>query len=352
VRRGPPTDEPVPRYQPGPEDDFGPATTYLTPPLNLHVPPVRWRAAIQLDDGMWVNAEYLYERGLPSWMTTVLYQEALVLALVILFIVPGIGFATRRLSEIARAADKLGRGEETAELSETGTREMRHVTQAFNQMSLRLRRFVQGRTQMLAGISHDMRTPITGLRLRTELVDDEENRDRMLALIDDMHHLTESTLALARDESFTEKSDIIDVSALTGNICDDLQDAGIDVTLDALPGINLMCRPHSLRRAIRNLAENGAKYGERSRIRLENDHESVRIIVDDDGPGIPEEKIEQAFQPFVRLEGSRSRATGGSGLGLAITRSIVRNHGGEIVLMNRPGGGLRATITLPRARTA
>jgi signal transduction histidine kinase len=201
---------------------------------------------------------------------------------------------------------------------------------------------------MLAGISHDLRTPITGLRLRAELVDDEQNRERMLSLIDDMHHLTEATLRLARDDSFTEKSDTIDLSALVEGIVDDLTDVGIEVAADVKPGIYIMCRPHSLTRAIRNLAENGAKYGQRSRILLEEDSGNVRIIVDDDGPGIPEEKIEKAFQPFVRLEESRSRDTGGSGLGLAITRSIVLNHGGEVTLANRPEGGLRATITLPK----
>jgi signal transduction histidine kinase len=345
-----PSLDPLRRYTPEPEDDYGPATSLLPPPPTMHVPPVRWRMSIQLNDGVWLNAEYLYERGLPSWMKTVMYQNGLTFALMILFTVPGIGYATYRLSDLARAADKLGRGEEVPPLVETGSREIRRVTQAFNQMSLRLRRFVQGRTQMLAGISHDLRTPITGLRLRTELVDDEQNRDRMLALIDDMHHLTEATLRLARDDSFTEKSDTIDVSALLGGIVDDLTDVGIDVTADVKPGIYVMCRPHSLRRAIRNLAENGAKYGQRSRIFLEEDSESVRIIVDDDGPGIPEDKIEKAFQPFVRLEESRNRDTGGSGLGLAITRSIILNHGGEVTLANRPEGGLRATIILPKSK--
>ncbi|MGE4063181.1 MAG: ATP-binding protein [Rhodospirillaceae bacterium] len=347
-----PIDQPMPRFKPPPEDDYGPATTYLTPPSYIRVPPVRWRMAVKLENGLWLNAEYLYERGLPAWMKTVMYQNGVILALMILFVIPGIGFATRRLSELARAADKLGRGEDVPPLAENGTREIRRVTQAFNQMSLRLRRFVQGRTQMLAGISHDLRTPITGLRLRAELVDDEQNRDRMLGLIDDMHHLTEATLRLARDESFTEKSDTIDLSALVGGIADDLADVGIDVSADVRPGIYVMCRPHSLRRAIRNLAENGAKYGQRSRISLEEDAEAVRIMVDDDGPGIPEDKIEKAFQPFVRLEESRSRDTGGSGLGLAITRSIVLNHGGEVILENRPDGGLRATIVLPKSSAA
>jgi signal transduction histidine kinase len=170
----------------------------------------------------------------------------------------------------------------------------------------------------------------------------------MQALIDDMHHLTEATLTLAKDESFTEKTDKVDLSSLIEGICDDLQDAGIDCTAHVERGENLYCRPFSLRRAIRNVAENGAKYGKRSRISLKDDGRSVSVIIDDDGPGIPDDQKEKAFQPFVRLEGSRSRETGGSGLGLAITRSIVLNHGGEITLTNRPEGGLRVTMILPR----
>ena len=311
-------------------------------------PPPRWRASIQLNNGEWLNIEQMYELGMAPWLITVLYENAVIFAMMILFVVPAVTLSTRRLTQLARAADRLGRGEDTEALPESGTSEIRHLTQAFNAMSLRLRRFVQGRTQMLAGISHDLRTPITALRLRTDLVDDEENRERMQALIDDMHHLTEATLTLAKDESFTEKTDKVDLSALIEGICDDLQDAGIEATADVQRGVSLVCRPFSLRRAIRNVTENGAKYGKRSRISLKDAPDSISIIVDDDGPGIPEGERERAFQPFVRLEGSRSRETGGSGLGLAITRSIILNHGGDIALMNRPEGGLRVTITLPK----
>ena len=290
----------------------------------------------------------MYELGLPPWLRTVLYQNGVILAIMLALVIPVIAIATQQLKRLALAADKLGRGEDTDPLPESGSSEIRRLTQAFNNMSLRLRRFVQGRTQMLAGISHDLRTPITALRLRADLVDDEENRDRMLSLIDDMHHLTEGTLTLARDDSFTEKTDIVDVSELIEGVCDDLTDAGIDSAATVERGVNLMCRPHSLRRAIRNLAENGAKYGKRSRISMNGDARNVSIIIDDDGPGIPDDEMERAFQPFVRLESSRSRDTGGSGLGLAITRSIVLNHGGDITLANRPEGGLRATISLPK----
>lgn len=326
-----------------------PAPPRNRPPPLRNRPPPRWRFSAQLEDGAWVNAELMYERGLPPWLRTVLMQSGVILVLTIFFVVPGVVFATRRLSQLAEAADRLGRGEETEPLPESGTTEIKRLTQAFNSMSLRLRRFVQGRTQMLAGISHDLRTPITALRLRTDLVDDEENRDRMQHLIDDLHHLTESTLALAKDESFTEKSDKVDVSSLIDGICDDLTDAGLAVTSEVQRGVTLVCRPYSLRRAIRNIAENGVKYGKCAKIYVTDDERNVRIIVEDEGPGIPAEQVEKAFQPFVRLEGSRSRETGGSGLGLAITRSIILNHGGDIALSNRPEGGLRVVVTVPKA---
>jgi signal transduction histidine kinase len=336
---------------------YGPAAPRATDirradPTN--VPPVRWRVSIQLDNGEWLNAEHFYERGLPPWLETVLLQSGVTFAIMMLFVVPAVAFATKPLRALARASDKLGRGEDTEALPEKGTSEIVQLTQAFNGMSHRLRRFVQGRTEMLAGISHDLRTPITALKLRTELVDDDENRERMLKIIDEMHHLTEATLLLARDDSFTEKSDLVDLSSLIEGICDDLTDAGIDCTAHVERGVNLTCRPYSLRRAIRNLAENGAKYGHRSRIHLEQDASNISIIIDDDGPGIPEDQMARAFKPFVRLEGSRSRETGGAGLGLAITRGVILNHGGEIKLSNRPvtatdNGGLRATITLPKA---
>jgi signal transduction histidine kinase len=318
-----------------------------TPPPGL-LPTTRWRVSVLLTDGTWLNAEHMYELGLPPWLTTVLFQSAVTLVIMLLLIVPAVALSTKRLAHLARAADKVGRGEDTEPLPESGAFEVRQLTQAFNSMSLKLRRFVQGRTQMLAGISHDLRTPITALRLRADLVDDDENRERMIALIDDMHHLTEGTMTLARDDSYTEKTDKVDLSSLVEGICDDLTDAGIDATAEVKRGVSLTCRPYSLRRAIRNLAENGAKYGSRARIKIEDKPRSVDIIIDDDGPGIPDDQIERAFLPFVRLESSRSRETGGSGLGLAITRSIILNHGGDIALSNRPEGGLRATITLPK----
>ncbi|MGE4061997.1 MAG: ATP-binding protein [Rhodospirillaceae bacterium] len=318
------------------------------PTAGFGTPPIRWRAAIMLSDGQWLNGEYNYMAGLPGWVEVVFQQNMIVLAFTGSIIILGVALTTQRLSVLARAADRVGRGDTLEPIHESGTSEVRGLTQSFNTMSLRLRRFIEGRTQMLGAISHDLRTPITGLRLRAELVDDDENRDRMLAIIDELHHLTEATLALAREDSILERTDRVDVTSLVESIADDLSDVGMDVSCTVERGVTVCCRPFSLRRAIRNLAENGVKYGKRSRITLNTTEKYVRILIDDDGPGIPEDQLEKALLPFVRLEGSRSRETGGAGLGLAITRSIVLNHGGDLRLANRREGGLRAEILLPR----
>lgn len=318
------------------------------PTAGLGSPPIRWRAAVMLPDGDWLNAEYNQMAGLPGWVEVLFMQNFIVLAFTSLMIIIGVGLTTKRLMTLSRAADRVGRGDTLEPIRESGTSEVRGLTQAFNTMSLRLRRFIEGRTQMLGAISHDLRTPITGLRLRAELVDDDENRERMLAIIDELHHLTEATLALAREDSIMERTDRVDLTSLIESICDDLTDVGMDVSCTAERGIAVSCRPFSLRRAIRNLAENGVKYGRRSRLSLTTTDKFARIVVDDDGPGIPGDQLEKALLPFVRLEGSRSRETGGAGLGLAITRSIVLNHGGELRLSNRAEGGLRAEILLPK----
>lgn len=317
------------------------------PTAGFGSPPVRWRTSILLPDGAWLNGEYNQMAGLPTWVDVMLQQNLIVLLFTGTIIILSIAFTTRKLAILARAADRVGRGDTLEPIRESGTSEVRGLTQAFNTMSLRLRRFIEGRTQMLGAISHDLRTPITGLRLRAELVDDDENRERMLAIIDELHHLTEATLALAREDSILERTDRVDIAALIESVCDDLHDVGMDVSCTVERGISTTCRPFSLRRAIRNLAENGVKYGKRTRINLQALDKHLVITVDDDGPGIPEDQLEKALLPFVRLETSRSRETGGAGLGLAITRSIILNHGGDLKLANRPQGGLRATITLP-----
>jgi signal transduction histidine kinase len=212
----------------------------------------------------------------------------------------------------------------------------------------RLQRFVQDRTRMLAAISHDLRTPLTSLRLRAEFVDDEETRTKILETLDEMERMTEATLTFAREEARREDTRTVDLAALVESLCEDLRDLGMDVTYSGPSRLLYPCRSVSLKRALRNLIENAVGYGRRARVGLEQTATEVPIVIDDDGPGIPEADFERVFAPFVRLEESRSQETGGIGLGMAIARSIVRGHGGDITLANRPEGGLRATLHLPR----
>jgi signal transduction histidine kinase len=213
-------------------------------------------------------------------------------------------------------------------------------------MQERLERFVQDRTRMLAAISHDLRTPLTSLRLRAEFVADPDVEETMLKTIGEIQTMTEAALAFVREEATAEATRAVDLSALVESLCDDLAELGHNVTFIDGAAINYRCRPDALRRAIRNLVENAIRYGERARVRVSLTADSIDIIVEDDGPGIPDEAMEQVFAPFYRLEDSRNPETGGVGLGLSIARAIARHHGGDVVLSNR-ARGLHATISLP-----
>ena len=250
---------------------------------------------------------------------------------------------------LAAAAGRLGRGAAVDDLPEAGPVETRDTVRAFNLMRTRLDRFVRDRTAMLAAISHDLRTPITSLRLHAEFVEDAETRTRILAALDEMQRMTDDALAFIREDMQREETRNVDLHALVDSVAADLAELGHDVAVADSGRVLIPCRPAALRRALRNLLENAAAYGGGASVRTDRDDTGARVVVEDEGPGIPERDLERVFEPFVRLEASRSRDTGGSGLGLAIARSIVRGHGGDIVLANRAEGGLRATVTLPGA---
>lgn len=313
--------------------------------------PVALVLAVALPDERWLNAETAFPAA-PAWALPSLVSLALSAVLVGGGVVLAVRRVTRPMAGLAAAADALGRGEAQPPLAETGPGEIARVVRAFNRMQERLRRFVDDRTRMLAAISHDLRTPITSLRLRAEFIDDEETRQRVLDTLDEMQRMVEATLAFAREEAASEPTRVVDLAALIESTALDLEDLGAEVSF-ANPGkLPYACRPMSLRRALRNLIENAVRYGERARIGLESSSDEHHITIEDDGPGIPEAEFERVFEPFVRLEDSRSRETGGIGLGLAIARSILRAHGGDIALANRAGGGLRVTVTLPRGPEA
>lgn len=313
-------------------------------------PPYLLLVSIGLADGAWLNARLAVKPpsvAIAISHITILAISALAIALVVLISARRITWPLRQLAD---AAERVGRGERVPPLEETGPREIRAATSTFNRMQGRLQRFVSDRMRLLAAIGHDLRTPITTLRLRAELLDESETRTRMLETLEDMQHMVEATLAFARDEAEVEPPRPVDLNALVESIADDLADLGQPVTFTPGPALPLMGRPSALRRAIRNLVDNAVRYGGNAEIGVSLRGEEAEVIVQDDGPGLPEDRIEAMFEPFVRLDPSRSAATGGVGLGLAIARSVARHHGGEVTLSNRPGGGLRASLRLPLGR--
>ena len=259
---------------------------------------------------------------------------------------------TRPVSDLAAAAERLGRDVNAPPLPEDGPREVATAARAFNTMAERIRRFVGDRTQMVAAIGHDLKTPITRLKLRAELLDDDEQRRKILADLEEMEAMIGATLAFARDDAAAEPSVMVDLAALCRTVLDEATDAAPEmadaITYDGPEHLTVRARPVALKRALANLVGNALAYGGAARLTLaEAAPGQLRIVIEDDGPGVPEYELEGVFQPFRRLETSRNRETGGSGLGLPIARNILRAHGGDVVLRNRPKGGLAAIMTLP-----
>lgn len=303
---------------------------------------------VQLKDGTWLNAAS-YKAIIPDfWKTQTLLSIVLTITIIAsigIFIASRIAKPLRALSVSAEA---LGRGETIAILPETGPDDIRNMCAAFNRMQLRLRRFVEDRTSMLAAISHDLRTPLTTLRLRTEFVADEELQQKMLSTINEIQTMTEASLVFAKGEATVEPTRPVDLNALVESLCSDLVELGHSVEFIEGEKTVYRCRPDGLRRAVRNLIENAVRYSGEAFVQLERTPTTIDIIVHDSGPGIPQEQFEQVFAPFYRLERSRNRETGGVGLGLSIARAIIRHHGGDIQLsQNNPG--LRAAVVLPKA---
>lgn len=304
------------------------------------------RTSIRLKSGQWLNAT-ISPRPFAPPASPLLVQLGTMAIFSGLGIIAVINRVTEPMKELANAAASLGRGEAVAKLEEKGPREVRETVHAFNEMQDRLGRFVHDRARMLAALGHDLRTPITSLRLHAEFIDDEETRVKILETLDEMQQMAEATLSFAREEASQEETRLVDFGALVSTVCADLADAGRNVICQDISGFTLRCRPIGVKRALRNIVENAVAYGKRARVSVIQGSSEVLIQVDDDGPGIHDEDFEKVFKPFVRLEGSRSRDTGGVGLGLAIARSIIRSHGGDITLENRLGGGLRVTLMLP-----
>ena len=277
-----------------------------------------------------------------------LIAQTLVLYIVVLVPVLWIG---RRISlplkALADAAHRFTPGGDRPPLVESGPSDVREVTAAFNALRLRVTAMLDEKDRMLGAIGHDLRTPLAALRVRIESVEDDTDRARMADIIGEMNRTLDDILSLARLGRPSEPPIDVDLTALVDAVVEDFRDLGDDVAFADGARLPMRLRPALMRRAVRNLIENAVKYGASAAVRIESADHQVRIIVSDQGPGIPPDRLADVFDPFTRLESSRNRETGGIGLGLALARAIVADAGGTVRLENRPGGGLDAIIELP-----
>jgi signal transduction histidine kinase len=284
--------------------------------------------------------------GMPvsDWVLWLLLAQWVVLAACAWVVVR---LVTRPLAQLAAAADELGPELKARTLDETGPTEVAHAARAFNAMQRRIAGYMAERVEILASISHDLQTPITRMRLRTELMDDERDREKFCQDLDAMQTLVREGVSYARTlHGAAEPPARIDVDALLEAMVADYEDAGEKLLLEDRVGESIVTRPNALRRILTNLVDNALKYGDDVRLRVETEPESLVIAVLDRGPGIPPDQLEVVLKPFHRVESSRNRSTGGTGLGLAIAHQLAMAMGAGLELRNRAEGGLEARLTL------
>jgi len=347
--------------QPAPRGEFG---VHIAGTPSLRGPELRPREArimrrtglfpglfdvtVKLRDG-----DLLVFRVAPPWpeppLPVRIFLElgilTLALALALYFTTRSI---TRPLSNLARAADSVGRGVRHPQLREEGAREILDATRAFNAMQDRLLRYLDSRTRVLAAMSHDLKTPLTRLRLRVESVTDSNLRERFGSDLDEMESLVHGALGLFKGLDDDETFEPIDVNGLLATLQNEFTELGARVAIAGQAVDPVSVKPRALKRCLTNLLENAVKFGSKADLIIEDRAAALVIRVRDDGPGIPAHALEQVFEPFFRLESSRSRDTGGTGLGLTIARDVAQAHGGTLILNNLPERGLEAVLTIPR----
>lgn len=303
--------------------------------------------SLQLADGRWLNMRSRVIRYTWYFMGFIFSYLALFLALMLLcyWVVRR---TTMPMRQFAQAVKRFGRDVQAPPMPMMGTTEMREVIDAFNEMQARIRRLLNDRTQMLAAISHDLRTPITRLQLRAEYLKESHQYEKAVADLKEMEQMIASILSFARDYTQTEAMERFDLNALLESICHDLVDLGQAVIFEEnnqrLP---ILGRVTALKRALTNLIENAVKYGKKAQVSIEQKDQHLEIKIEDQGPGIPVSDMEKVFEPFYRVDPSRSPQLSGTGLGMAVARDIIMAHGGEIKLRNREPNGLMVLVLLP-----
>ena len=313
-------------------------------------PGVRMFSTVLLNDGVWITVDSIEPARATHWVTRMFRNLAIVDGVMVILCFFAVRLVTRPLSVLASAAEDLGRNIDRPPLPEHGANELVRASRALNVMQDRLKRYVDTRVKVLAAMSHDLKTPITRMRLRAEMLDDAHIKAKFVKDLDELQQMVGSTLDYMRGlAEGGEAMQPIDVSALISSLKEDAEEAGHTVTLSGDARTPVMGRAQALKRCLQNLIDNALAYGRRADITLRDEGGALNIAITDDGPGIPEADIERVFEPFYRVEGSRNRNTGGSGLGLSIARNIAQSHGGSVRLRNLARGGLEATLRIPRA---
>jgi signal transduction histidine kinase len=305
-------------------------------------------AQVQLEDGSFAVFTAVVPQEPLSRLETLVPQLLLVVVLSFSLAALLVYTMTRSLDRMAGAADALGAHPDGPPIEETGPSEIRRVIGAFNRMQRRVRDHLVERTRLLGAISHDLRTPITRLKLRTEMLADREVGMRMQRDLDEMEAMVGSTLEFFRGQEGDPTRLPVDIGALVDSLVEDRRDVGQDVAVSGSAQAPFPGNARTLRRCLDNLVENALRYGGSAQIALTDGETQLRIAVRDRGPGVPEPDLQRVFEPYVRLDPSRNPASGGVGLGLSVARNIARWHGGDVELANAPDGGLVATLVLPR----
>ena len=310
-------------------------------------PLARYAALIQLPDSSWL----LFSSPERSWGLDIGTRIAIIIALGLIATVLVAWLATQQLAKplqrFASAARRFGDDLRAPPIKVEGPDEIRQAIIAFNTMQAQIQHYISERTHMLASISHDLRAPLTRMRLRSEFMEDLDHQSKLIRDIEEMQSMINAALAFFREDTQPEQSTAFDLSELLQTIIDDYRDQNIAIDFNGPAHLVYEGRPLGIKRVIVNLLENAEKYAQQPAIALSSDGYSVCIDVSDNGPGIPEASLQRVFDPFFRLETSRNRETGGVGLGLSAARAIVREQGGELSLSNRSSGGLRARVELP-----
>ncbi len=307
----------------------------------------RYALLIELSDRSWV----MFSVPTRSWGLAELPRNLIIIALILSSTMLVALVATRHLAtpleRFAQGARRFGVDFKAPPIPVVGPQEIRQAILAFNGMQAQIQHFLHDRTQMLAAISHDLRAPLTRMRLRGEFIEDAEQQSRLFRDVDEMQAMVNSALDFFRDDARLERATAFDLAELLHTIVDDFKDAGADVALNGPQRFVYVGRPVGIKRAVVNLIDNALKYGTEPAVSLKAHASRVELRVTDRGPGIAVEYQEKVFAPFFRIEGSRNKNTGGVGLGLPATRAIVLEHGGSLTLRNRRSGGLEVCIALP-----